>query len=70
VLRVAGCAFLKFSSHAEALAAVNTMHGSRTMPVRIKIDNNFYFIIIIFVEFGTHPFYARQQKASLVLIIV
>jgi len=28
-----GCAFLKFSSHAEALAAVNTMHGSRTMPV-------------------------------------
>jgi len=30
---LAGCAFLKFSSHAEALAAVNTMHGSRTMPV-------------------------------------
>jgi len=34
-----GCAFLKFSSHAEALAAVNTMHGSRTMPVSQPTDS-------------------------------
>lgn len=28
-----GCAFVKLSSHQEALAAINTLHGSQTMPV-------------------------------------
>ncbi|XP_050306014.1 CUGBP Elav-like family member 4 isoform X10 [Anthonomus grandis grandis] len=27
-----GCAFVKFSSHQEAQAAINTLHGSQTMP--------------------------------------
>ncbi|XP_041436596.1 CUGBP Elav-like family member 4 isoform X3 [Xenopus laevis] len=27
-----GCAFVKYSSHAEAQAAINTLHGSQTMP--------------------------------------
>ncbi|XP_046740292.1 CUGBP Elav-like family member 4 isoform X1 [Diprion similis] len=27
-----GCAFIKFSSHQEAQAAINTLHGSQTMP--------------------------------------
>ncbi|XP_035242490.1 CUGBP Elav-like family member 3 isoform X7 [Anguilla rostrata] len=27
-----GCAFVKFQSHAEAQAAINTLHGSRTLP--------------------------------------
>ncbi|XP_023675817.1 CUGBP Elav-like family member 4 isoform X1 [Paramormyrops kingsleyae] len=27
-----GCAFVKFSSHAEAQAAINTLHGGQTMP--------------------------------------
>ncbi|XP_043288900.1 CUGBP Elav-like family member 4 isoform X3 [Venturia canescens] len=27
-----GCAFVKFSSHQEALAAINSLHGSQTMP--------------------------------------
>ncbi|XP_026300250.1 CUGBP Elav-like family member 4 isoform X9 [Apis mellifera] len=27
-----GCAFVKLSSHQEALAAINTLHGSQTMP--------------------------------------
>ncbi|XP_051999369.1 CUGBP Elav-like family member 3 isoform X2 [Xyrauchen texanus] len=27
-----GCAFVKFQSHAEAQAAVNSLHGSRTLP--------------------------------------
>ncbi|XP_023236803.1 CUGBP Elav-like family member 4 isoform X1 [Centruroides sculpturatus] len=27
-----GCAFVKFSSHAEAQAAINALHGSQTMP--------------------------------------
>lgn len=28
-----GCAFVKFSSHAEAQAAINSLHGGQTMPV-------------------------------------
>ena len=28
-----GCAFVKYSSHAEAQAAINALHGSQTMPV-------------------------------------
>ncbi|XP_058875813.1 CUGBP Elav-like family member 3 isoform X5 [Acipenser ruthenus] len=27
-----GCAFVKYQSHAEAQAAINTLHGSRTLP--------------------------------------
>ncbi|XP_052008295.1 CUGBP Elav-like family member 4 [Xyrauchen texanus] len=27
-----GCAFVKFSSHAEAQAAINSLHGAQTMP--------------------------------------
>uniref|UniRef100_A0A8C9TLC5 Cugbp, Elav-like family member 3a n=1 Tax=Scleropages formosus TaxID=113540 RepID=A0A8C9TLC5_SCLFO len=27
-----GCAFVKFQGHAEAQAAINTLHGSRTLP--------------------------------------
>jgi len=30
-----GCAFVKFSSHAEAVTAINALHGSQTMPVSI-----------------------------------
>lgn len=28
-----GCAFVKFQSNAEAQAAINALHGSRTLPV-------------------------------------
>lgn len=28
-----GCAFVKFQTHAEAQAAINTLHSSRTLPV-------------------------------------
>lgn len=32
-----GCAFVKYSSHAEAQAAINALHGSQTMPVSSPI---------------------------------
>uniref|UniRef100_A0A8B9UZK4 RRM domain-containing protein n=1 Tax=Anas zonorhyncha TaxID=75864 RepID=A0A8B9UZK4_9AVES len=32
-----GCAFVKYSSHAEAQAAINTLHGSQTMPVSSSV---------------------------------
>ncbi len=28
-----GCAFVKYSTHAEAQAAISALHGSQTMPV-------------------------------------
>lgn len=34
-----GCAFVKFSSHAEAQAAINSLHGGQTMPVSNKLWN-------------------------------
>lgn len=32
-----GCAFVKYSSHAEAQAAINALHGSQTMPVSSSV---------------------------------
>lgn len=34
-----GCAFVKFSSHAEAQAAINSLHGGQTMPVSNTLWN-------------------------------
>ena len=34
-----GCAFVKFSSHAEAQAAINSLHGGQTMPVSNYFDS-------------------------------
>lgn len=34
IILFSGCAFVKFSSHGEAQAAINAIHGSQTMPVR------------------------------------
>ena len=33
LLDSSGCAFVKFQTHAEAQAAINTLHSSRTLPV-------------------------------------
>ncbi|KYM96202.1 CUGBP Elav-like family member 4, partial [Cyphomyrmex costatus] len=33
-----GCAFVKLSSHQEALAAINSLHGSQTMPVKRRVN--------------------------------
>lgn len=44
---IAGCAFVKFSSHPEAQAAITSLHGSQTMPV--SIQNVFYAIGMIFL---------------------
>lgn len=34
---VSGCAFVKYSSHMEAQAAINSLHGSQTMPVSLSL---------------------------------
>lgn len=33
-----GCAFVKYGSHAEAQAAINSLHGSQTMPVSARLS--------------------------------
>ncbi len=33
VFFLSGCAFVKFSTHAEAQSAISALHGSQTMPV-------------------------------------
>lgn len=35
LLNSSGCAFVKFQTHAEAQAAINTLHSSRTLPVSL-----------------------------------
>ena len=35
-----GCAFVKFASHSEALSAINSLHGSQTMPVSCSLNGN------------------------------
>lgn len=51
---IPGCAFVKFSSHQEAQAAITSLHGSQTMPVsliryyfefRWHSDNDYSFIM-------------------------
>ncbi|KAK5612189.1 CUGBP Elav-like member 3-A [Crenichthys baileyi] len=37
-----GCAFVKFQSNAEAQAAINALHGSRTLPVSSQQMHSLY----------------------------
>lgn len=41
VLCVAGCAFVKYQSNAEAQAAISALHGSRTLPVSVSFTVTF-----------------------------
>lgn len=40
---IIGCAFVKFSSHAEAQAAINSLHGGQTMPVSMVTHSQVIF---------------------------
>lgn len=31
---------MKFASHSEALSAINSLHGSQTMPVSCNLNRN------------------------------
>lgn len=41
VFCVAGCAFVKYQSNAEAQAAISALHGSRTLPVSVSFTVTF-----------------------------
>ena len=40
-----GCAFIKFASRQQAQAAINEMHGSEVMLVRLYNNNRIWFIL-------------------------
>jgi hypothetical protein len=76
-----GCAFVKYSSHQEAQAAINSLHGSQTMPVSLSFyllytSSSSYGVISwnhsVRVTFSlTNPLYGCQpalKKNSTVLI--
>lgn len=45
VLYITGCAFVKYQNNAEAQAAISALHGSRTLPVSIRIFSGCTFKI-------------------------
>lgn len=47
VLCIAGCAFVKYGSHTEAQAAINTLHGSQTMPVSRPVSQTSPFFNVV-----------------------
>lgn len=53
----AGCAFVKFSTHAEAQTAINGLHGSQTMPVSIFFSSSF----IVFFHYGIEIFSCNSR---------
>lgn len=40
VVLSSGCAFVKYSTHAEAQAAISALHGSQTMPVSASTSDH------------------------------
>lgn len=45
-----GCAFVKFSSHGEAQAAINSLHGGQTMPVSNALRNTLKTSVVLTTE--------------------
>ncbi|KAH1020301.1 hypothetical protein HUJ04_009986 [Dendroctonus ponderosae] len=58
-----GCAFVKYSTHQEAQAAINSLHGSQTMPVR---ENIFYETWHRAAAFRAHHDATKRKRKRLV----
>ncbi|KAH1020300.1 hypothetical protein HUJ04_009985 [Dendroctonus ponderosae] len=43
-----GCAFVKYSTHQEAQAAINSLHGSQTMPTEEIATDYITKLVLIF----------------------
>lgn len=56
-----GCAFVKYGSHAEAQAAINSLHGSQTMPVSARL---------LPCPVQPHAAYVIQSPANLILYLI
>lgn len=58
-----GCAFVKFSSHAEAQAAINSLHGGQTMPV----SNALWNTLVLTTELTLVFLLSQLQKKKMLL---
>ena len=41
-----GCAFVKMSNHLDAKAAIDSLHGSQTMPVSRDVKKQFFCFLL------------------------
>lgn len=54
---------MKFSSHQEAQAAINSLHGSQTMPVSIQVYfQQYYLNVAMFKKFVKWDNYKLVSK--------
>ncbi|KAL1132765.1 hypothetical protein AAG570_010717 [Ranatra chinensis] len=67
-LSPAGCAFVKFSSHLEAQAAINSLHGSQTMPfdnrLKDRVGHRVIYSTDKYKSPGTNPGKSISQRGT------
>ncbi|CAG5119672.1 unnamed protein product, partial [Candidula unifasciata] len=61
VLESAGCAFVKFSNHQDAVAAISALHGSQTMSVCIGASSS---LVVKFADTEKERQLRRMQQMA------
>ena len=66
-----GCAFVKFSTHAEAQTAINSLHGSQTMPVsQLSFSLFFFTILTIFIAENGIPHDCNVEYSNCLIVFI